>query len=80
MMHTNPYSAVGYDILDIKRQIAGKVDSYEIHALRSTVDRLERSIDMARNEHRSEIDGLRSRIEAVEARLLALPSTERSDD
>ena len=72
MMHTNPFSAVGYDLSDLRRQIAEKADNHEIHSLRGTLDRLERSVDMARNEHRSEIDGLCSRCEILEARLLAL--------
>ena len=65
-MHSNPFSSVGYDIADLRRQIDQKADKYEIHSLGSSLDRVERSVDMARDEHRREIDELRSRCERME--------------
>jgi hypothetical protein len=71
-MHQNPFSPGGYDYSHLERQFQQKADEHEIIALRSTVDRLERSIDVAREEHRSELDGLRSRCERLEALVLEL--------
>ena len=61
-MHTNPFTDVGYDLADIKRQVAQKADSNELHSLRSSMDSLERSL----REACSTIDGLRSRCERLE--------------
>ena len=61
-MHTNPFTDVGYDLADLKRQISQKVDNHELHSLRSHVDGLERSLWKAR----SEINDLRSRCERLE--------------
>lgn len=66
-MHQNPFLPGGYDYSHLERQIQQKADQHEIYSLRSTVDRLERSIDMAREEHRAELDGLRARCERLEA-------------
>jgi predicted nucleic acid-binding Zn-ribbon protein len=61
-MHTNPFSDVGYDLADIKRQLSQKADNHEILTLRSHVDSLEHAL----REASSEIDGLRSRCERLE--------------
>lgn len=71
-MHTNPFSSTGYDLADLQRQIARKADDHEVHSLRSSLDRVERSSDMARDEQRREIDGLRARCERLEALVLEL--------
>lgn len=71
-MHSNPFSSVGYDLSDIHRQLNQKADQHEIHSLRSTLERIERSIDMARDEQRREIDSLRSRCERLETLVLEL--------
>lgn len=71
-MHSNPFSSVGYDLADLRRQIDQKVEKYEIHSLQSSLDRIERSVDMARDEHRGELDRLRSRCERLEALVLEL--------
>lgn len=65
-MHQNPFTPAGYDHAHLERQIQQKADNYEVTSLRSTLDRLERSVDMAREEHRRELDGLRSRCEQLE--------------
>lgn len=86
MMHSNPFSSTGYDISDLQRQVSQKADSYEVSALRSSLDRVEHSVDMGRDEHRREVDELRSRCERLgegqrrleeeiaELRALAIPS------
>lgn len=71
-MHQNPFSPAGYDHSHLERQLQNKAGQYEVTALRSTLDRLERSIDMARQEHRAEIDGLRARCEQLEKLVLEL--------
>ncbi len=71
-MHQNPFTPGGYDYSHLERQIHEKVDRHEIHSLSSTLDRLERSVDMAREEHRSELDRLRSRCDRLEALVLEL--------
>lgn len=72
MMHSNPFSDFGHDISSLQNDLRGKADNYEVHVLRGSLDRLERSVDMAREEHRSEINGLLARIEELEARVLNL--------
>lgn len=62
MQHTNPFSNVGYDIQDLKRQIEHKADQHEIHALNSKLDRLEHSL----REACAETDGLRLRCKRLE--------------
>lgn len=66
-MHSNPFSAVGYDLSDLRRQVDQKVGKYEFHSLQSALDRVEHSVDMARNEHRREIDELRARCDRLSA-------------
>jgi len=66
MMHSNPFTSTGYDISDLQRQVSQKADSYEISSLRSSLDRVEHSVDMGRDEHRREVDELRSRCERLE--------------
>lgn len=71
-MHTNPFTSTGYDLSDLQRQVSQKADHHEVLSLSGNVDRLERSVDAGRSEHRSEIDGLRARIERLEALVLEL--------
>lgn len=71
-MHTNPFTAAGHDLSDLQRQVHQKADAHEVRSLASDVDRLERSVDAGRSEHRSEVDGLRARIERLEALVLEL--------
>ena len=61
-MHSNPFSAAGYDLRNRKSKIDKKAEQYEIHALRSSVDSLEHSL----REARAETDGLRYRVETLE--------------
>jgi len=61
-MHSNPFSTVGYDLRNLECKIDRKADQYEIHTLRSNVDRLECSL----REARAETDGLRYRLERLE--------------
>jgi predicted RNase H-like nuclease (RuvC/YqgF family) len=60
-MHTNPFTAAGYDLSDLQRKIDQKADSHEIHSFRSALDRLESSV----RELRAENDSLRSRCERM---------------
>lgn len=55
-MHSNPFSNTGYDLSNLQRQIERKADQREIYALRSDVDRLERTV----RELSAALDGLRS--------------------
>lgn len=71
-MQQNPFSPAGYGHSHLERQLQNKADQYEVTAICSTLDRLERSIDMARQEHRAEIDGLRARCERLEELVLEL--------
>jgi len=71
-MHTNPFTSAGYDFSDLQRQVNQKADCYEVHSLRSALDRVEHSVGMARDEQRREIDGLRARCERLEALVLEL--------
>jgi hypothetical protein len=61
-MHTNPFTAAGYDLSNLERQIQQKADRHEIHTLRGEVDRLERSLHAAD----STSAGLRDRCERLE--------------
>lgn len=72
VMHSNPFTDYGHDIRSLQNDIRQKADNYEVSSLRSTLDRLERSVDMGRDEHRREVDGLRARIEELEERLMQL--------
>ena len=60
-MHTNPFSAAGFDLSELRNKIDQKVDQHEIHSLRGDVDRLERT----NGELRSQIDELRRRCERM---------------
>lgn len=52
----------------INSAISAKADAHEVHALRSTVDRLEHSL----REARTEIDGLRGQCEELQTRVHTL--------
>lgn len=71
-MHSHPFTDYGHDIRSLQSELQRKADSYDVSSLRSDLDRLERSVDMGRDEHRREVDGLRSRIDELEARLAQL--------
>jgi polyhydroxyalkanoate synthesis regulator phasin len=71
-MHSNPFTDYGHDIRNLQSELQRKADNHEVSSLRGDLDRLERSVDMGRDEHRREVDGLRSRIEELEARLTQL--------
>lgn len=77
MMHSNPFSTVGHDLSELRRSIEQKADRHEVSSLHSNVDRLERSIDMARDEQRREIDGLRARVEELERNFGDYPLLDR---
>lgn len=61
-MHTNPFTAAGYDLAELQRKIEQKADQHETNALSGDVARLERTI----GELRTEIDELRRRCEVLE--------------
>jgi predicted nucleic acid-binding Zn-ribbon protein len=61
-MHTNPFTAAGYDLSNLERQIQQKADKHEIYSLRSDVDRLESALQSAD----STSAGLRDRCERLE--------------
>lgn len=63
MNHVNPFSDVGYEIADVRREVSRKADANEVHSVARNVDSLEHSL----REARAEIDGLRHRCEALEA-------------
>lgn len=75
-MHTNPFSATGYDLADLRGKIERKADSHEITSLRSNVDSLERSL----REACAEIDGLRRRCEVLEESCAELIARYRQDN
>ena len=77
-MHSNSFSAVGYDLRNLESKIDRKAEQYEIHALRRSVDSLEHSL----REARAETDGLRYRIEMLEEniRLIQQALKDRNDD
>ena len=60
-----PWTGIGSlqsEISDIKRQLSGKADSYEIHSINTRLDRLEHSI----REISSICDDLRHRLQVLE--------------
>lgn len=59
---------VEYEIRDVRAEVQRKADRHEVHTLSSAVDRLEHSV----RELRAENDGLRSRIDELESRLIPL--------
>jgi septal ring factor EnvC (AmiA/AmiB activator) len=67
-MHSNPFSPIGYDLNDIKAQLARKANEHELPQIRSDVASLERTV----GELRTENDGLRSRVERLESAVLEL--------
>ena len=63
-----PWTEIGRlqsDVSDIKRQLNGKVESHEIHSLKSNVDSMERSL----REISSNFDALRYRVEETENKI-----------
>ena len=61
-MHTNPFTATGYDLQDLRNQINRKADERELHTIRGQMDNLERT----NRELSSEVASLRRRCEVLE--------------
>jgi len=61
-MHSNPFSAVGYDLSSLKREIEQKAERHEVATLRSNVDRLEHSV----REISATINGLRQQLDIIQ--------------
>ncbi len=64
-MLSAPWTQIGSlqsDVQDIKNALHRKVDDHELHSAKSAVDRVEHTL----GEIRSEVDGLRSRLEVLE--------------
>ena len=53
----------GYNISELRQSIGRKADSHEVSTLRSDVSRLENTV----RELRAEADGLRARLQEVDA-------------
>ncbi len=61
-----PWTGIGSlqsDVSEIRSQLHGKADKYELHSVIGKLDSLEREC----REIRSAVDGLRDRIERLEA-------------
>lgn len=65
-----PWTGIGSlqsDVSEIRSQLHGKADKYELHSIVSKLDSVEREC----REIRSALDGFRDRIERMETLLLA---------
>jgi len=74
-----PWTEIGRlqsEVSDINRQLNGKVESYEVHAIRSNVDSLERSF----RSLSSDFDELRFRVETSENNISLLEEQELMQD
>ena len=75
-MHSNPFSATGYDISDLRRRVDQKADSHELHSRDSRLDSLERTV----RELSSENASLCSRIALLEESCRELLEAYRADN
>ena len=68
--------AVQHDLITLKSELNRKANDYDVHEARRLVDSLERTVRSVSTE----VDGLRFRIEQLEARELERQQMEQADD
>ena len=73
-MHSNVFSAVGYDLRDLESKINQKPDKHEIYSIHHTLDSLKNSIEGLWTE----VNGLSSKLQEMEQNQLKL--TERLNE